>query len=301
MKRTALVVVLTVFAAALALQAQSLIDNSYYRRSLELAAQAQSAFDDGDYDAAANLAAQAKENALLSDRYVEKMLALTAANKSIAAAKAQLAWAEGMGAPASFADLYAVAKGDMDAATQAFAAEDYGTAKDKADAVVGAVGAIAQADADQAIAAAKDRVAWADGVGAQRRYPAEYGRASSSLDKAVAAYSGQDYREAATRARDVLDALTLVEAASPLPATYKVRLIPAFRDCLWVIAGYPFVYNDPFQWTKLYEANKKSLVDPEDPNLILPGMVLKIPSLSGEERKGAWDPSATYEAFGAKK
>ncbi|HET7838991.1 MAG TPA: hypothetical protein VFL04_04485 [Rectinemataceae bacterium] len=301
MRRTALVVVMTILASALALQAQSLIDNSFYRRSLDLSAQAQKAFDAGDYDAAASLAAQAKENALLSDRYVEKMLALTAANKSIGLAKAQLAWADGRGAQASFPELYAKAKDGMDAATKAYAAEDYAAAKDQADAVVAAVNAIAVADADAAIAAAKERLAWAEGVGAQKRYPEDYSRASSSMDKALAAYGAQDFREAAIRARDVLDALTLVEASSPLPASYRVRLIPSLRDCLWRIAGYPFIYNDPYQWTVLYEANKKILRDPSDPNLILPGQVLRIPSIGGEVRQGAYDPSANYEAFAKKK
>jgi len=40
------------------------------------------------------------------------------------------------------------------------------------------------------------------------------------------------------------------------------------------IAGYSRVYNDPFQWNKIYEANKTVI---EDSNLIYPYMVLIIP------------------------
>jgi len=40
------------------------------------------------------------------------------------------------------------------------------------------------------------------------------------------------------------------------------------------IAGYPSVYNDPFQWVKLYEANKAVI---KDKNLIYPHMILIKP------------------------
>lgn len=45
-------------------------------------------------------------------------------------------------------------------------------------------------------------------------------------------------------------------------------------EFLYKIAGYSNVYGNPFQWQRIYEANK-SFID--DPNLIYPHMVLKIP------------------------
>jgi len=45
-------------------------------------------------------------------------------------------------------------------------------------------------------------------------------------------------------------------------------------DFLRKIAGLPEVYNDPFQWKKIYEANNTII---EDPNLIYPHTVLFIP------------------------
>lgn len=92
-----------------------------------------------------------------------------------------------------------------------------------------------------------------------------------------------------------LQAAALARAAKVLPATYTVRLLPARRDCLWNIAAYPFVYNDPLKWPVLYEANKKGFRDPGNPNLIFPGQVLSIPSIAGEIREGAWDPAKSYE------
>ncbi len=56
--------------------------------------------------------------------------------------------------------------------------------------------------------------------------------------------------------------------------TYKVRYIPENRDCLWKIAGYKFIYNNPRLWPKIYRANKAKI---KNPDLIYPGQVFKIP------------------------
>lgn len=218
--------VLAFFAAAMSLQAQSLKDNEYYRKSIELKAMAEQAFDEGDYDAAASYAAQASEFANLSDEYVAKM--------------------------------------------------------------------VAKSEADRAIAQAKERIAWADSVGVKKSYPAEYAAASTGLEASLAAYGKEEYPEARDLARGVLSALASVSGQTPLPATYVVRLIPARRDCLWRIAEYPFIYNNPLKWPVIYEANKKTFKDPNNPNLIYPGQVLQIPSIKGETRSGAYDPAKTY-------
>ncbi|MBA4396343.1 MAG: hypothetical protein C0394_03005 [Syntrophus sp. (in: bacteria)] len=55
-----------------------------------------------------------------------------------------------------------------------------------------------------------------------------------------------------------------------LLTTYVVRK----GDSLWWIAKYRDVYNDPYLWTVLYDANKKII---KDPNKIYPGMKLLIP------------------------
>ncbi len=43
---------------------------------------------------------------------------------------------------------------------------------------------------------------------------------------------------------------------------------------LWWIAQYREVYNDPWQWPRIYEANREQI---EDPDLIYPGQVFTIP------------------------
>jgi nucleoid-associated protein YgaU len=45
-------------------------------------------------------------------------------------------------------------------------------------------------------------------------------------------------------------------------------------ECLWRIAGYEQVYGDPYQWTRIYNANKDQI---RDPDLIYPDQVFQIP------------------------
>ena len=44
-------------------------------------------------------------------------------------------------------------------------------------------------------------------------------------------------------------------------------------ESLWRISGYARVYNDPFKWPLLYEANREGIADPD---LIHPGLVLRF-------------------------
>ncbi|MCL2801137.1 MAG: metallophosphoesterase [Treponema sp.] len=82
--------------------------------------------------------------------------------------------------------------------------------------------------------------------------------------------------------------------ASPLPSQYTVRPWSSTGDSLSTIAGYPWVYGDPSRWRTLYDANRSAMPDPNNPHLILPGMILQIPSIRGETREGMWDPNKTY-------
>ncbi len=52
----------------------------------------------------------------------------------------------------------------------------------------------------------------------------------------------------------------------------EIEVIPG--DCLWKIAGFTWIYNNPRLWTRIYEANKDKI---KDPNLIHPKQVLNIP------------------------
>jgi nucleoid-associated protein YgaU len=45
-------------------------------------------------------------------------------------------------------------------------------------------------------------------------------------------------------------------------------------ECLWWIAEYEDIYNDPFMWPLIYDANKDKI---KNPNLIYPGQEFSIP------------------------
>lgn len=300
MKKYLLILVAFVMASGLALAAQSLKDNPDFLKSLELKAMATQAFDDGDYDTAAEYAAQSKEYASLSDQYVEKMVAKASADKLMGQAKDRMAWAARSGAKIFYPKQYAAAAELFDAALAIYDAEDYPTAGDKARETVAAVEAIAAADADAAIGRAKAAMGAAEAIQAQTNYPEEYGQAKTALTDALAAFDSQDYGTAAMRANACVAALAGVKAREDSlswPAVYIVRLLPERRDCLWRIAEYSFIYNNPLKWPVIYEANKKSFRDPGNPNLIFPGQKLSIPAIKGEKREGTYDPKQAYTPF----
>lgn len=45
-------------------------------------------------------------------------------------------------------------------------------------------------------------------------------------------------------------------------------------ECLWWIAEYEDIYNDPFMWPLIYNANKNKI---NNPDLIYPGQIFDIP------------------------
>ncbi len=155
--------------------------------------------------------------------------------------------------------------------------------------------AAAQKAAEQSLAKAKDRYDWAASKNAANNYSELFKKGGEQLADAKTAFSAADYERAKRLADQAFETLASIKEFAPLPASYKVRLIPERRDCLWRIAEYPFVYNNPLKWPVLYEANKKTFKDPSNPHLIFPGQIIKIPSIKNEERVGEWDPKKTYQ------
>jgi len=163
-------------------------------------------------------------------------------------------------------------------------------------------------EANDAIAAAKRRLDWSVSSGAAKQFPGEYSEAVIYYNDSLASRSAEQWDDAIIAANKVMQLLAYItpaqpgtggtgsssEGTFPLPAQYTVRTWTGFRDCLWVIAGYPWVYADPFQWRRLYEANKSKMPEPNNPDLIEPGMVLDIPSIRGEVRQGMWDSGRAY-------
>jgi nucleoid-associated protein YgaU len=166
-------------------------------------------------------------------------------------------------------------------------------------------------ETDDAIAAAKSRIDWAAQTGAARTNPDEYGAAEQAYGEAVAYREEEAWDDAIAAASRAVDALAYLGGAPPpatakpvpaspaaerpaLPARYTVRPWAVSRDCFWNIAGRSWVYGDPYKWRLLYNANKSKLPDPNNPDLIEPGIVLDIPSIQGEGREGTWDADKTY-------
>jgi nucleoid-associated protein YgaU len=152
-------------------------------------------------------------------------------------------------------------------------------------------------EANSAIAAAKYRIDWAVSSGASQQFPVEFREAETWYNESLSARIAEEWDAAIDAAHRVIELLAYIDAPKgtlPLPAQYTVRAWTTFRDCLWNIAGRPWVYGNPRQWRVLYNANRAKFPDPNNPNWIEPGMVLDIPSIKGEFRQGAWDGSKTY-------
>ncbi len=149
-------------------------------------------------------------------------------------------------------------------------------------------GAFAEIDNAQA------RYDWAKSNNAENNYKDLFTKGGDDLAKAKQAYGEGRFVDASALAKEAMKSLSNIKAFAPLPAVYIVRLIPERRDCLWRIAEYPFIYNNPLKWPVLYEANKKTFRDPSNPDLIFPDQVLNIPAIKGETRSGTWDPKKTY-------
>jgi nucleoid-associated protein YgaU len=71
-----------------------------------------------------------------------------------------------------------------------------------------------------------------------------------------------------------------LETTAPPPAYFTVDAQRA--NCFWRIAE--LVYGDPFRWPIIYRANRDKLEDPDNPDLLEVGIVLKIPSLPDAPR-----------------
>ncbi|MDA3852242.1 MAG: LysM peptidoglycan-binding domain-containing protein [Spirochaetaceae bacterium] len=73
-----------------------------------------------------------------------------------------------------------------------------------------------------------------------------------------------------------LQAQIFVEAyeSNAVSQVYTVKWREVDTDCLWRIAGYDYIYDNPFLWPKIWRRNKRII---QNPDLIFPGQVLVIP------------------------
>ena len=158
---------------------------------------------------------------------------------------------------------------------------------------------MARYNAEKELKLAENRINWAESVHADKTYPMAYTAAKEAFENAKSAYEKEDFPATIDYAKQSLAALDGVTEVTPLPEYYIVRPWAETKDCYWNISGRPYVYNNPLLWENLYQANKNAMPKPEDPNLIKPGMKMKIPSLTGEYREGVYSPSKKYEAYGS--
>ena len=158
---------------------------------------------------------------------------------------------------------------------------------------------LAKSDCDKTMKAASKRIDYAKSINAERNFPMAYSSAQKSYASAQTAYDGEDYETAAAFANQVLEALADIKEITPLPEYYVVRPWADSKDCYWNISGRNYVYDNPLLWENLYQANKENMPKPNDPNLILPGMKMKIPSITGEYREGVYNPAKKYDGYSA--
>jgi nucleoid-associated protein YgaU len=133
---------------------------------------------------------------------------------------------------------------------------------------------------------AKERIELARRINLDNSDSDLYNSAFGFFTDSKADFDVKKYDDSLEKSQKVIELLKDIKGGSMLPAFYEVILNVESRDCLWKIAGYDFVYGDPYKWPKLYEANRNILKEPDNPDLIFPGQILRIPSIKGELREG---------------
>ncbi len=160
---------------------------------------------------------------------------------------------------------------------------------------------LAKYEANTRIIYARNRVLYAKNLKADVNYPMAFEAGTKALDNAVIAYDLKNWATATLYAEECLAALEGIKEILPLPKYYVVTPWAKSKDCYWNISGKPYIYNNPLLWENLYQANKSSMPDPANPDLIHPGMKMLIPSLTGEFRDGVYSPSVKYDNYGKRK
>ena len=159
---------------------------------------------------------------------------------------------------------------------------------------------LAKYEANSRIIYARNKLLYAKNLKADVYYPMAFGAAQKALDNALLAYELKNWGTATLYAEECINALEGIKEVKALPQYYIVTPWARSKDCYWNISGKPFIYNNPLLWENLYQANKSSMKDPANPDLIYPGMKMLIPSLTGEIREGVYSPSVKYDPYNSK-
>ncbi|PKL06478.1 MAG: hypothetical protein CVV53_04115, partial [Spirochaetae bacterium HGW-Spirochaetae-9] len=134
---------------------------------------------------------------------------------------------------------------------------------------------------------------------ANNNYPEALASGEVALGNASSALSSGDTETALAQARSAFATLSSIKEYAEFPAAYIIDLLPERKniDSFTSIAAAEYGYNDHRKWPVLYEANRSILKDPSNPNLLLSGQTVVIPSIKNELRSGIWDPKKTYPVF----
>ncbi|MDR2660053.1 MAG: LysM peptidoglycan-binding domain-containing protein [Spirochaetaceae bacterium] len=234
--------------------------NRYLEESARLQQLANQSFAGGDYDKALKYASDAVKAASMSDIYTKQQLKIYTANNKMNDAFQRLAWADLLEAKRYFPAEFYDAKTYYNLGLIARDAKKWDDTINNADKVIQTLAAVT---------APPEKISAA---------PPQPPQVQEELDTAP-----ENKKPDQEETKDTY-----------LPARYIVRSWDKYGDCFWNIAGRSWVYGDPHRWPILYQANRKKLPDPDNPNLIEPGMVIDIPSINGEIREGLWDSGKTY-------
>lgn len=271
----------TLFIVPLVAFAASYGDNQYQKLAEAYAVRAEKAFDSGEYDLAVEYTTKAEENAELSRQYVEMMLLRADADTQIRVARNRLVWARSIEADENFPELFEKSTMFVEQAQAAFSGERYEEAKSLALQSMDALAGLQEMEDE------RKRIE-EESLAAARAQAEEEARLKAEAE-ALAAAQAQAELEAQKKAASV--------PSGTYPEYYIIHDWKKTKDCFWNIAAKPFVYNDPYKWEVLYEANKGVLDNATNPNVIQPEIKIRIPSLAGETREGTYDPEVEYKVF----
>jgi nucleoid-associated protein YgaU len=104
-------------------------------------------------------------------------------------------------------------------------------------------------------------------------------RYSKARDALIEAAQRADLaRQAALDAKSKGVVPTAPAPPAPPPVVERPAVVTSHvvvkGECLWWIAEYKKIYDDPFQWPLIYKANRDQI---KDPDLIYPDQVFKVP------------------------
>lgn len=104
----------------------------------------------------------------------------------------------------------------------------------------------------------------------------EYDEAKLLLEEAarLAAEAQQEAADAQRAAEEAAKAAEEARVRALAEPVVKTSHTVVRGEYLWKIAGYSDVYGDPYQWTRIFNANRDKI---NDPDLIYPEQVLALP------------------------